>query len=137
MNQFYILVLQATLYLNSIRKHVKLRFWRPYVASGYVATKASYMTGFKTLRGAIYKSHRKINKPYMVLYSKVKTEFYGLALNLLDNLLVLVLLLQFLQIFIIIFNEYFDLLYIYFIDAFIQSQIFQKISITYKLTTNR
>jgi len=36
-----------------------------------VATKASCMTGFKTLCSAIYKSHRRINKPYVALYSKL------------------------------------------------------------------
>lgn len=29
------------------------------------------MTGFKTLRGAIYKLHRRVNRPYMALYSKL------------------------------------------------------------------
>jgi len=29
------------------------------------------MTGFKALHGAIYKSHRRVNRPYVVLYSKL------------------------------------------------------------------
>jgi len=38
------------------------------------------MTGFKTLRGAIYKSYRRVNRPYVALYSKLN--FFGLAINL-------------------------------------------------------